>query len=61
MEAKIATPGETLTASHYWVANFNIGEKKHWVANFNIGEKKTLNWNRKIEKKILAIAIYDIA
>ena len=26
MEAKIATPGEALTASQYWVANFKLGE-----------------------------------
>ena len=28
MEAEIATSGETLTASHYWVASFNFGEVK---------------------------------
>ena len=37
MEAKIATAGEALTASNYWVANFKLGEI-------------TLNSNWKIEK-----------
>ena len=26
MEAKIATPGETVTASQYWVADFKLRE-----------------------------------
>ena len=26
MEAKIATPGEALTASQLWVANFKLGK-----------------------------------
>ena len=45
MEAKIATPGEVLTASQYWVTKFKRGEI---YTEFKLG-------------KILAIAIYDIA
>ena len=48
IEARIAKPGKTLTISYYWVANFKLD-----------GKSRNLKW--KIEKKTLAIAIYDIS
>ena len=48
MEAEIAISGETLTASHYWVVTFKLGEVN-------------TDFNQENRKKILTIAIYDIA
>ena len=46
MEATITTPGETLTATNYWVANFTLNE---------------IDTEFKLEnQRILTIAIYDI-
>ena len=47
MEANIATSGETVTASHYWVATFKLGEVN-------------TDFKQENRKKILTIAIYDI-
>ena len=48
MADKIPTPEGTLTAYHYWVANFKLG-------------KINTDFKRKIDKKtFLTIAIYDI-
>ena len=49
MEDRITTPGETLTASHNWVANFKIVETN---TEFKLENRK---------KKIFSIALYDIA
>ena len=40
MEAENATSGETLTASHYWVATFKLGEVN---TDFNQKIEKNLN------------------
>ena len=48
MEAKIATPGEALTASQHWVASFKLG-------------KINIEFKLENRKKIVIIAIYDIA
>ena len=48
MEARIAKPGKTLTASHYWVASFNFEEIN---SEFRLQNRK----------KTLTIAIYLIA
>ena len=45
MEAKIAKPGEVLTASQYWVVNFKLG-------------KINIEFKLENRKKILTIAIY---
>ena len=45
MEAKIATPGEVLTASQYLNNNFNFG-------------KINIEFELENQKKILTIAIY---
>ena len=47
MEARIAKPGENLTISYYWVANFKIDEIN---TEFKLENQKKLN-----------IAMYDIA
>ena len=48
MEARIGKPGKTVTKSHYWVAYFNLDEIN-------------TDFKQENRKKILIIAIYDVA